>query len=153
MFNWLIQQFLGNTPLWLWPFVAGAGFGAYIITGILAHFPQIKPYAVLAKVISLITMVVGIFMYGGAGVTAIYQAELLDLQHRVEVAEQKSSDANELLAQKRGQNTKIIHDTKVVIREHIVKDAVQIDSTCKVDPVAIQDLNEAAVNPITKRTK
>ena len=153
MFSWLIQQFLGNTPIWLWPFVAGAGFGAYIITGILAHFPQIKPYAVLAKVISLITMVVGIFMYGGAGVTAIYQAELLDMQHKVDIAEQKSSDANKLLSQKQDQNVKIIHDTKVVIREHIVNDSAKIDATCKVDPVAIQDLNDAAVNPITKRAK
>ena len=152
MFSWLIQEVLGNLPSWLWPAIAGGGFAIYFFSGILAHLPQFKPYAMFIKPIAGIIMVSGIFMYGGAGVTAIYQEELKDAQHKVELAEEKSNSANDLLAQKTQTKTKVIHDVQVVYKDRIKEITKTIDADCKFDVEASKILNDAAVNPI-KGTK
>ena len=62
-----------------------------------------------------------------------------------------SKSANDRLAQVRKQKNQVIIKRQVVIQERIVKDAAKIDATCRVDPLAIKDLNDAAANPETKK--
>lgn len=148
MFDWIITAVLGNMPIWIWPAVAGAGFTIYLLAGILIHIPEIKPYAMFVKPVGAIACVIGIFMYGGAGVTAIYQAQIKDMQNKVAMAEQKSNDANALLSEKVTNNTKIIHDKQVVYKDRIKEVEKIIDNDCKVDLQMTKILNSAATNPI-----
>jgi hypothetical protein len=148
MFNWIINLILGNLPVWIWPALAGAGFVVSILSNILSHIPQFKPFHFFIKPLAILVMVGGIFMYGGAGVLAIEQQAIEEMKAKIAVAEQQSADANALLAQKSSQNTKIIHDTKIVIQKEFIADAQKIDAECKVDPIAIKDLNDAAKNPL-----
>jgi hypothetical protein len=152
MFSWLIQEVLGNLPSWLWPALAGGSFVINLLSGILSHLPQFKPWHAFIKPVSWIGILVGVFMYGGAGVTAIYQEELKDAQHKVELAEEKSNSANDLLAQKTQIKTKVIHDVQVVYKDRIKEVTKTIDADCKFDSEASKILNDAAVNPI-KATK
>ena len=76
------------------------------------------------------------------------QAQIKAQEAKIAVAEQKSSDANALLAQKSSQHTKIIHDVQVVYKERIKEVEKKIDADCKVDPEAISILNGAAKNPL-----
>lgn len=152
MFEFFVNHFLGNLPVWLWPAIAGAGFGAWILSGILSHFPQFKPWMMIAKPVSVLICIFGIFMYGGAGVTAIYQQALEEAQQRVAVAEQASKDATGAVQTKVVTQVKVIHDQQIVYKDRIIKDAAKMDAECTVDPVAIKDLNDSAVNPI-KATK
>lgn len=148
MFTWIIGHILSNLPSWLWPAVAGGGFGIYLIAGLAGHFPTIKPYAFIIRPIALITTVVGIFMYGGAGVTAIYQAQMEELQQKIAVAEQASKDANTAIQTKIVTQTKVIHDTKIVYQDRIKEIEKKIDADCKMDPEAIKILNDASVDPL-----
>jgi len=151
MFEFIIQHILAHLPVWFWPAVAGAGALAYFLAGFLTHFPALKIYGWLFKLLGAIVFVLGIFIFGGAGVTAIWQAQIEAAQARVDAAVVASKSANDKLAQVRKQKNQVIVKRQVVIQERIVKDAAKIDATCKVAPEAIKDLNDAAANPETKK--
>ena len=74
MFSWIIELILGGLPSWIWPAIAGGGFVVYSLSAVLGTFPAFKPYAMFIKPLGAVICVGGIFMFGGAGVTAIYQA-------------------------------------------------------------------------------
>jgi len=148
MFNWLLEQALGFLPVWIWPATAGAGTVVYFFSHILATFPNFKPYTAFIKPVAFITILVGVFMYGGAGVTEILQAQIKEQEAKIAVAQQASSDANTAVQTKIVTHTKVIHDTQVVYQEKIKEVEKKIDADCKVDPEAITILNGAAKNPL-----
>jgi hypothetical protein len=148
MFSWLIEQILGNLPTWLWPATAGAGAAVYFLAHLLANFPNFKPYAFFIKPVSFAVIIFSVFMYGGAGVTEILQAQLKEQEAKIAVAQQASSDANTAVQTKIVTHTKVIHDTQVVFQEKIKEVEKKIDADCKIDPEAITILNGAAKNPL-----
>jgi len=151
MFGFIIQHILSHLPVWFWPSVAGSGLLVYFLSGFLTRFPGLKIYKWLFKPLGLVIFVFGIFMFGGAGVTAIWQEQIKEAQSKVDAAVVASKSANTKLDQVRKQKNKVIVQRQVVIHERIVQDAAKMDATCKVDPVAIKDLNDAAINPESKK--
>ena len=148
MFSWLLEQVLGNLPTWLWPTIAGGSAVVYFLAHILGNFPNFKPYAFLIKPIAFVSILVSVFMYGGAGVTDILQAQIKEQEAKIAVAQQASSDANTNIQTKIVTKTKVIHDTQVVYQEKIKEVEKKIDADCKIDPEAISILNGAAKNPL-----
>jgi len=148
MFSWLLEQILGNLPSWLWPAIAGAGATVYFTANILGNFPNFKPYALFIKPVSFVIIIASVFMYGGAGVTEILQAQIKEQQAKIAVAQQASSDANTAVQTKIVTHTKVIHDTQIVYQEKIKEVEKRIDADCKIDPEAITILNGAAKNPL-----
>jgi hypothetical protein len=148
MFSWILEQVLGNLPSWIWPACAGAGVAVYFMAHILGNFPNFKPYAIFIKPVSAVVVLLSVFMFGGAGVTDILQAQIKAQEAKIAVAEQQSADANAAVKTKIVTQTKVIHDTRVVIQQSIQHDAQQIDADCKLDPIAVKDLNAAAKNPL-----
>jgi len=151
MFEFIIQHILANLPVWFWPGVAGIGLVIYLLAGVLTHFRGLKLYGWLIKPVGIVVFVLGVFMFGGAGVTAIWQEQVKQAQAKVDAAVVESKSANDKLTQVRKQKNRVIVQRQVIVKEHIVKDAAKMDATCKVDPVAIKDLNDAAVNPENKK--
>lgn len=151
MFNFIINHFIGNIPVWVWPFMAGSGFGVYFVAGIAGHFPALRPYAWLVKLLGGVVFVAGVFMFGGAGVTAIWQAQIAEQQAKIDAAVVASKSANDKLTQVRKQKNRVIVQRQVVIHERIKTVEKRIDAECKVDPVAIQILNDSATNPEAKK--
>jgi hypothetical protein len=148
MFGWLINQALGNIPLWAWPALAGASFVINLMSGILSHLPQFKLWHSFIKPLSWLGIITGVFMYGGAGVTAIYQEQMKEMQEQVALAEQKSDSANNELQTKIVTKVQIIHDKQVVYQDRIKEITKEIDADCKFDRDASKILNDAAANPL-----
>jgi len=151
MFNFIINHFIGNIPVWVWPFMAGAGFGVYVVAGIAGHFPALKPYTWIIRLLGGLVFIAGVFMFGGAGVTAIWQAQIAEQQAKIDAAVVASKSANDKLTQVRKQKNRVIVQRQVVIHERIKTVEKRIDAECKVDPAAIQILNDSATNPETKK--
>ena len=143
MIDWMVEHFIQSIPVWVWAFVAGTGFALYVVSAIAGRFTAVKTYAVLVRVAALILLVGGAFMAGGAGVTAAWQERIKLKQQEIEVAEQKSKDAVKQQRVVYKTKVQVIHDRTVVVRGDIARDAAKIDAECKVDPLAIKDLNEA----------
>jgi hypothetical protein len=148
MFSWIIELILGGLPSWIWPAIAGGGFAVYFFAAILGNFPAFKPYAMFIKPLGALVCIGGIFMFGGAGVTDILQAQIKEQEAKIAVAQQASSDANTNIQTKIVTKTKVIHDTQVVYQEKIKEVEKKIDADCKIDPEAISILNGAAKNPL-----
>jgi len=148
MFNWLIEQALGTLPTWIWPALAGGATAVYFLAHIIGSFPNFKPYALFIKPVAFVLILVGVFMYGGAGVTEILQAQIKEQEAKIAVAQRASSDANTAVQTKIVTNTKVIHDTQIVYKERIKEVEKKIDADCRVDPEAISILNGAAKNPL-----
>lgn len=147
MFELIVNHFLGNLPTWIWPFAAGAGFGCYVLLGIVAHFPQLKIYSVVGRPIALVVCIVSIFLYGGAGVLAIQQQALQEANQRVAIAEQASADANKQLADNMANAVNNVKNNGNSTRQIIIQDKLAIDADCnKINDRAWNDYNRAVSN-------
>jgi hypothetical protein len=144
MFSWLINTFIGNVPTWIWPAGAGAATLLFFMAGILSHIPEAKPYAIFIKPVSFIAIILCVFMYGGAGVVAVMQAQLQIMEAKVDEAQKASQIANTQIHTVYVDRVKTVHDTKVVVQKEIQQVEKLIDKECKVDPQAVQILNDAA---------
>ena len=87
-------------------------------------------------------------MWGGAGVTAMYEEKIRDIKEKIALAAEQSKEANAKIETKIVVKKQVIHDTKVVIQKELVESAAKIDAECKLDPSVPVILNKAAKNPV-----
>jgi len=151
MFELIVNHFLGHLPVWVFPFMAGGGFAVYILANIASHVPPLKVYAMIARPIAFIVFVLGVFFYGGAGVVAIQQQALQEAQHRVDLAEQATKDANLRLAQEVASKDHLVKGRSYGVKVIIQKDAARIDADCRrINDDAWEDYNRAVKNSGSK---
>jgi hypothetical protein len=151
MFSFIVNHFLGHIPTWVFPFMAGGGLAVYFMAGIAGHVPALKTYAMIGKPVAFIVFVIGVFLYGGAGVIAIQQQELIEAQHRVELAEQASKDATDKLAQALAANEHLVKGRGYGVQQIIAKDRAKIDADCRrINDDAWEDYNRAVKNSGSK---
>lgn len=144
MFSWLINQFIGNIPTWVWPAGAGAATLLFFMAGILSHIPNVRPYAIFIKPISFIAILLCVFMYGGSGVAAILQENIKLMQGKVDEAESAQKVGNTEIKTVYVDRVKTVKETQVVVQEKIKEVEKKINADCRVDPEAIDILNQAA---------
>jgi hypothetical protein len=151
MFELIVNHFLGHIPTWVFPFMAGGGLAVYFMAGIAGHVPALKTYAMIAKPVAFIVFVVGVFLYGGAGVIAIQQQELVEAQHKVELAEQASKAATDKLSQALAANEHLVKGRGYGVKQIIEKDRAKIDADCRrINDDAWEDYNRAVKNSGSK---
>jgi hypothetical protein len=146
MLTWIIEHTLLLLPTWFWFVIAGSGAVLYFFSGFIQAIPfaQARLAGISVKYIGLALLLGGVYLTGGAGVTALWKAEVKEMEDKVAKAEQASATANTQIQTVIQEKTKVIHDTQIIVQEKIVKDAAKMDATCVVDPIAIEDLNLAA---------
>jgi hypothetical protein len=144
MFGWLVEHIVGIIPFWLWLVIACAGGVGYFFSGIITMIPVLIPYKEPFKVLCVIVCLVGTFMCGGNGVTAVWQEQIKEANAKIEAAEAKSKETNVVIQKEYIDRIQTVKQIEVQVQEKIVKDAAKIDAECKIAPEAIADLNAAA---------
>lgn len=144
MLEWALDLVLGSIPAWAWLAGSGAALAIFLLSGVLSHFPGIKPYAMIIKPIAGIITLACVFMYGGAGVQAMWEAKIAAAQEKVAAAEAESVEANKKLDNERKKKQKVITEYIDRVKEQIVVQREVIDAKCEVAPEAITILNDAA---------
>ena len=151
MFELFVHYALGNIPDWLWPALAGGAFVIWFFAGVISHLPQFALYAKLIKPVAFIAMLTGVFMYGGAGVIAVYKADLVEAQHQAELADQKAQAANQQLTQALDANAHLVKGRAYGVGVIIQKDREKINADCaKINSNAWEDYNRAVKNSGSK---
>ena len=151
MFEFFVHYALGNIPDWLWPALAGGAFVVWFFAGVISHLPQFALYAKLIKPVAFIAMLMGVFMYGGAGVIAVYKADLVEAQHQAELADEKAKAANQQLTQALDANTHLVKGRAYGVDVIIQKDREKINADCaKINSDAWEDYNRAVKNSGSK---
>ena len=144
MFSWLLEQVLGNLPTWLWPTIAGGSAVVYFLAHIIGNFPNFKPYALFIKPVAFVSILVSVFMFGGAGVTDILQAQIKEQEAKAAAAEVKSQETNVVVKKVYIDRVKKVKELQIVYQDRIKEIEKRIDADCKVAPEAIGILNDAA---------
>jgi hypothetical protein len=148
MLTWVIEHTLLLLPTWFWFVVSGVGAVLYFFSGFIQAIPfaQAKLAGYSIKYIGLALLLGGIYLTGGAGVTALWKAEAEALKAKVAVSEEKSKEANSKLDSALKEKNKVVKEVQVVIKERIKEVETKIDAQCVIAPEAISILNDAARN-------
>lgn len=152
MFTWLIEHTLLLLPTWFWFVVSGAGAVLYFFSSFIQAIPfaQAKLAGLSIKYIGLALLLGGVYLTGGAGVTALWKAEIKEANAKIEAAEAKSKETNIVIQKEFIDRVKTVKDIQIQVQEKIVRDTQIIDAECKVAPEAIEDLNAAAMPKVKK---
>jgi len=151
MFELFVHYALGNIPDWLWPALAGGAFVVWFFAGVISHLPQFALYGKLIKPVAFIAMLTGVFMYGGAGVVAVYKADVVEAQHQADIADEKAKAANQQLSQALDANAHLVKGRAYGVGVIIQKDKDKIDADCnKINSDAWEDYNRAVKNSGSK---
>jgi hypothetical protein len=83
-------------------------------------------------------------MEGGIANEAKWKARVAELEIKVAAAEKAAVEANGKIETVYVDRVRVVKEVQYVVQARIAKDAARIDLTCRVDPEAIDILNQAA---------
>jgi hypothetical protein len=106
--------------------------------------PFFDAYARLLKPIGVVLLLVGVYFKGGEATNDAWRDRIADLEAKIAVSEAKSKDANAKLSTAVKEKNQAIQESKVVVQSRLKQDAVKIDAECRLDPAAVEILNESA---------
>ena len=130
-------------------FISGVvGFAASFFFGYVVRWlPAIAPYHLLIQIVSIVLLVSGVYLKGGYSVEMAWRDRVAEMEAKVAKAEAESKDANVQLQDALRSKNKVITETKVVIKDRIVRETVTLDAKCDVPKEALSILNDAAKAP------
>jgi hypothetical protein len=147
MLSWLLELFLSNVPSWLWLAGAGSGLTLYLLSSVLAHIPEIETWGKLIKPVAGIATLLCVFMYGGAGVQAMWEEKVRLAQEEADRKAAMATQLNEDLAKERKKKAEVRTEYRDRIQTQIKEVEKVIDAKCEIDPKVPELLNKAATNP------
>ena len=143
----MIDFVLSSIPSWFWLVGAGLSLTTFLLSGVLVHFPAIGVYAKFLKPVAGVLTLACVFMYGGAGVQAMWEEKVRIAQ---EVADRKAKESEEFsnkLDEERKKKQKVRVEYYNTVKTEIQVQKEFIDKDCKIDPTVPELLNKAAKNP------
>lgn len=143
----MIDFVLSSIPSWFWLVGAGASLAAFLLSGVLSHFPGVGIYAKFIKPVAGALTLACVFMYGGAGVQAMWEEKVRVAQ---EIADRKAKESQEFsnkLDEERKKKQKVRVEYYNTVKTEIQVQKEFIDKDCKIDPKVAELLNKAAKNP------
>lgn len=136
---WILEIF----PHWLWGLLLIAGFSGYF----LSHLVPVKTYQLPIKIVSGTLACVIIFIIGLLYANGVWKQAAKDLQHKVEVAEAKSQQVNEVIKERVVTKTQIIKQRGEATVEYITREITKHDSGCQIPVEFVTAHNLAAKAP------
>lgn len=152
MFTWIITHILFSLPVLFWVSMAMIGFIVYFISGYIGKIPVLNIQAGLIRIIGVIAMVIGVFMWGGSGVAAIYKAQIEEQKEKIRIAEAKSQKVNVIVEEKIVEKIKYIRGKTEYITRYVDKEIIKYDTkfvpggACEIPKEFIRALNAGAKN-------
>ena len=129
---------------WVVNLMLAAGLAGLLAGWIGRWIPFFDAYARLLKPLGIVLLLVGVFLKGGEANNDMWLAKIAALEAKIAVSEQKSKDANVKLAGVIKEKNQAIQESKTAVQSRLKRDAVKIDAECKLDPEAVEILNESA---------
>ena len=144
---------LGLVPNIVWHVLLVASVLGIIIASIVKFIPFINQYRLPVQLASVALLLLSIFIEGGLVIEAKYQEKIKELEVAVADAEHQRDVANNSIRTKIVEKKIYIKENVDRWRDRIVEVEKLIDSECKVDPAAIEIINDAAKNRRPKDSK
>ena len=144
--------------MWLLSFIPDFVYHLLLLASVIAFgacyilkmVPFISTNVEIIRIISIVVMIFSVWMEGGIVNEAKWKARVAELELKVAVAEKKAAEANSKIETVYVDRVKVVKEIQYVNQTRINKDADKLDSTCKIDPEAIEILNQAARSGVKK---
>ena len=150
---WQLMWILGLVPNIVWHVLLVTSVLGIIIASIVKFIPFINQYRLPVQLASVALLLLSVFIEGGLVVEAKYQEKIKELEVAVADAEHQRDVANNSIRTKIVEKKIYIKENVDRWRDRIVEVEKLIDSECKVDPAAIEIINDAAKNRRPKDSK
>ena len=142
---WQIMWLLSLLPNFVYHLLLIFAILAFGASYILKMVPFITTNAFVIRVASALLIVFCTWMEGGIANEAKWAARVAELEIKVAKAEKEAAEANGKIETVYVDRVKIEKEIQYVVQTRINKNAAKLDLTCKVDPLAIEILNQAAL--------
>lgn len=117
---------------------------AFAASYVLKMIPFVSANAEVVRIVSLVILVFAVWMEGGMANEAKWQARVAELETKVAAAEKASAEANGQIQTVYVDRVQVVKEIQYQTQARIEKNTARIDLTCRVDPEAIEILNQAA---------
>lgn len=130
-------------PDWVWWLLLLAG----ILGFLLSYLPQVKPYAVIPKILGLVTIALSIFIFGLLYADNTWKAEAQKLQAQLDIAQAKSEQVTETIKEKVITKVQIVKVRGEENTKYIDREVVKYDTSCVIPQEFVNAHNSAAKDP------
>jgi hypothetical protein len=112
--------------------------------------PYFNLYRGPIQLVGIVCLVLGVYFKGGADVERAWRERVQELEAKVAIAEKQSVEANKKLSDQLQQNKKLTQEVKNANQASIRANAGKINAECRVPDVAIELLNSASQNKVSR---
>jgi tRNA A37 threonylcarbamoyladenosine dehydratase len=123
------------------------GVGLYILGLFINFIPMFYPYKEPIRILATLLIIAGVYGEGSYSTEMSWRSRVAEIQTKVDIAERKSKQVNTVIHTKIVKQKQIVHDKQIVIQKEIQVNEQLINKECKLDPIVIKILNEAAADP------
>ena len=148
---WFLSFIPDSVLQWFVHGVVALGLSLTFGGAILSKIPFIKNYAKILGLLGLPILVAGVFFEGGYGTEMSWRHRVAEMQAKIAESEAKVAEANKNLSLALVTRKAEIDASQKLIKDQLSKFAGQIDADCKVNPKAIEIINQAAQKPGGKK--
>jgi hypothetical protein len=139
---WQIMWLFSLLPDFVYHILLIVGIVAFAGSYLLTMIPFFTQNAFMIRIASMILIIFCVWMEGGMAVESKWKAQVAELELKVAKAEKESAEANGRIETVYVDRIKVVKEIQYVVQGRISKDADKLDKTCKIDPEAIEILNQ-----------
>lgn len=138
--------FLNFIPDWIAYSLFYIGVISLGISIVLSYIPLISTYKLPIQILSTICIIVGSFLSGSLMQENTTKEKIEELEIRIKIAEEQSSQENVKIVEKLVTETKVVKQKGADVIKYIDREVVKYDNECKIPLVVIRAHNAAAKN-------
>lgn len=130
--------------------VVGIIISFFVVNRLLSAVPAFAKYYRVAQAVSIVTLVLGVYLWGGYSMEMAYRERVAELEAKLEQAKQESAKVNTVIETKVVTKTKVIKEKADTLIEYVNREIfrdreiVKEVNNCPVPKEVIDVHNEAA---------
>ena len=132
---------------WLYWAIIAAGLTGLVASWIGRLIPFYGKYAKILKPLGIVLLVLGVWLRGGYDTEMVWRARVAEMEQKVQVAEAKSQKTNVIIKKKIVERQKIVKQYVDVVKTEIQVQKEFIDKDCKVSDEAINLYKKSVAGP------
>lgn len=119
----------------------------FVLNRILRFIPGLAHYYRIIQVVSIVLFTAGVYFKGGYSTEMMWRERVKEVEEQVKAAEEQSKTINKELDEERKKKQKVRVEYYNTVKERIKIEETVINGDCRVNPKAIEIVNDAAKGP------
>ena len=128
---WQIMWMFNLMPDWFYHLIVILSVLGLIVASVLKFVPFVSTYRLPIQVISTLLLVFGVWMEGGIVNEAKWEARVKELEEKVKIAEEKSTEKNVEIQERVVTQTKVVKEKGRDIIQYIDREVVKKEEVVK----------------------